>query len=294
MKELISVIIPIYKNIHFLSDALKSLKFQNNKNFEVIIINDGSKEVKKIKKIINLFKNHLRLKLITYRRNSGVSFALNKGIKASKGKYISWLSHDDYFHQTKLDAQIKCINKNKNKIIFTGFYLVNEKKEIIGKKLYRGFRFKNKYNILLRDDLNLSTALIPKKFFLDIGYFDLTKKHTQDYDIMYRFFQKYEMLIINKPLFFSRVHKKQTSKILKKDAHYEKKIFIISKINIIKKIYKKSNFLSKIYIIFFLRLKNINEISFEIKKLINNENMFFTLILKIIFLMSELYTLIKK
>ena len=50
MKELISVIIPIYKNIHFLSDALKSLKFQTNKNFEVIIINDGSKEVKKNKK----------------------------------------------------------------------------------------------------------------------------------------------------------------------------------------------------------------------------------------------------
>ena len=69
------------------------------------------------------------------------------------------------------------------------------------------------------------------------------------------FFKSMKDGIINKPLFFSRVHKKQTSKILKNDAFYEKKIFIISKINIIKKIYKKSNFLSKIYIIFFLRIK---------------------------------------
>ena len=111
---------------------------------------------------------------------------------------------------------------------------------------------------------------------------------------MYRIFQKYEMVVINKPLFFSRMHKLQTSKVLKNEAIFEKKIFLISKINEIRKIYKKSNLLSKIYIIFFLRLKNINEISFEIKKLINNENIFFTLILKIIFLMSELYISTKK
>ena len=46
----------------------------------------------------------------------------------------------------------------------------------------------------------------------------------------------------------------------------------------------KNQFIIKIYINFFLRLKNINEISFEIKKLINNENIFFTLILKLYFL----------
>ena len=294
MNEFISVIVPVYKNIYFLQDALKSLRYQTYQNFEVIVINDGSKNVNKLKNIINFFKNHLNIKLITYKNNMGVSFALNKGIKASNGKYISWLSHDDYFHPTKLELQVKSISKNKNKIVFTGFYLVNDIKKIIGRKLYRNFRFKEKYHILIRDDLNLSTALIPKFFFLDIGYFDLTKKHTQDYDFMYRIFQKYEMVVINKPLFFSRMHKLQTSKVLKNEAIFEKKIFLISKINEIRKIYKKSNLLLKIYIIFFLRLKNIKKISFEIKKLINNENIFFTLILKIIFLMSELYISTKK
>ncbi len=256
MKKLISVIIPVYKNIHFLRDALESLKFQTNQDFEVIVINDGSKEIEKIKKITNLFKKNFKLILITYKNNKGVSFALNKGIKKSKGKYISWLSHDDYFHPRKLDAQIKCIKENKSKIIFTGFYIVNHKKDIIKKKMYKGLRFKTKHNILFRDDLNLSTALITKKIFSDVGYFDVTKKHVQDYDIMHRIFQKYNPFIINEPLFFSRVHKKQTSKILQDDATYEKKIFIISKLNIIKNIFKKSS-------IFF---KNIYSFFFKVKK----------------------------
>ena len=91
MNKLISVIIPVFKNVHFLNDSLKSLKLQVYKNIEVIVVNDGSHEIKKIKKILNFFKKDLRLKLISYNKNKGVSFALNKGIKISKGKYISWL-----------------------------------------------------------------------------------------------------------------------------------------------------------------------------------------------------------
>ena len=93
MSKLISVIIPVFKNIHYLYDSLKSLKLQVYKNLEVIVVNDGSLEIKKIKKIINLFKKDLSLSLISYKKNNGVSFALNKGIRKSKGKYISWLSH---------------------------------------------------------------------------------------------------------------------------------------------------------------------------------------------------------
>ena len=68
------------------------------------------------------------MRLINKKLNSGVSCALNIGIKNSKGKYISWLSSDDYFHSKKLEYQIKSI-KNKN-ICITGFYCVDNKDRI--------------------------------------------------------------------------------------------------------------------------------------------------------------------
>ncbi len=294
MSKLISVIIPVFKNIHFLNDSLKSLKLQVYKNFEVIVVNDGSLEIKKIKKIINFFKKDLRLSLISYKKNNGVSFALNKGIKKSKGEYISWLSHDDYFHPQKMQKQIDLTNNNSNKIIFTGFYQVDKNKKILRKKLYNKFLFAHKYHILFRDDLNLSTALFQKKILNKIGFFDLKKKHVQDYDMMFKMFKKFRVAMINEPLFYSRLHSRQTSKILNVDAYNEKKEFLISKANIIEKIFKISSIQKKVYIVFFLRLKNINVINVKLKKLISTQNFFLILILQAVFLISKLYLLILK
>ena len=56
MNSFISVIIPVYKNINLLNDSLKSLVDQTYKFFEVIVVNDGSSEKKKILEIIKKFK----------------------------------------------------------------------------------------------------------------------------------------------------------------------------------------------------------------------------------------------
>lgn len=290
----ISVVIPVYRNVHLLNDSLKSLKSQTFQGFEIIVVNDGSPEVKKIKKILKQYKKLLNIKYIGYKKNKGVSYALNKGIKNSKGKYISWLSHDDFFHPKKFELQLNYLKSNYNIITLTGFYLVKENKNTFRKKLYRNFKFKPKYQILIRDNLNLCTALIPRKFFKEIGYFDEKKRHIQDYDFMYRVFQKYKVEIINKPLFFSRIHKHQTSYVESTEAQTEKEKFLISKIKNIKNLFKKSSIYQKIYIILFLRIKNLNAVNNELKKIIKKENIFFTLILKIIFLMSGLYFSIKK
>ena len=54
---LITVIIPVYKNIPLLKSSLKSLQQQTYKKFEVIVVNDGSNEIKKIKRIIKIYKD---------------------------------------------------------------------------------------------------------------------------------------------------------------------------------------------------------------------------------------------
>ena len=155
----------------------------------------------------------------------------------------------------KIPKKINLINDNTNKIILTGFYQVDENKKILRKKLYKKFLFDHKYHILFRDDLNLSTALFQKKILNKTGFFDLNKKHIQDYDMMFKMFNKFGVLIINEPLFYSRLHGRQTSRINNLDAQNEKIEFFKSKISIIEKIFKKSSIQKKVFIIFFFKIK---------------------------------------
>ena len=60
MKQLVSVVIPIYKNVNFLKDSLGSVINQDYKNLETIVVNDGSPEKSKIINIIN--KNFKKIK----------------------------------------------------------------------------------------------------------------------------------------------------------------------------------------------------------------------------------------
>ena len=294
MDSFISVIIPVYKNIDLLNDSLKSLLDQTYKFFEVIVVNDGSLEKKKIFEIIKKFKKKkLDIKLINIKKNKGVSCALNKGINKSKGKYISWLSHDDFFHPKKFEKQINFMKKKKIDVCFTNFYLVNNEKKILKKINYKNLFFESKEHILIRDNINFCTAIINKKIYKKIGFFDIQKKHTQDYDLLIKIFRSYKIYFINDYLFYSRVHKKQSSIIGKEEANKEKEKLFLENFIYIKKIYFNSNLLKKIYIVFFLRIRNLNLINIKLEQFIKSHNIFFTLILKTIFKAGGLYLSIK-
>jgi len=92
-KPKISVIIPIYNDELYLSDALKSVKRQTFTDFECICVNDGSTD--KSEKIIDDFvKNDDRFSKIN-QKNGGVSAARNKGLDAANGEYVFFMDHDD-------------------------------------------------------------------------------------------------------------------------------------------------------------------------------------------------------
>lgn len=90
----ISVIVPIYNAELYLEQCLESIKNQTYKNFEVIMIDDGSTD--KSQEICKKFSNSdKRFKLIC-QKNSGVSAARNKGISEATGKYIYFCDSDDF------------------------------------------------------------------------------------------------------------------------------------------------------------------------------------------------------
>lgn len=106
--QLISVIIPAYNHEKYVGEAIESVLKQSYQKFELIIINDGSKD--RTDEVIREFID----KRIIYhsQNNAGAHNAINKGIQISNGEYITILNSDDVYHPDKLKRCIQEIEGN--------------------------------------------------------------------------------------------------------------------------------------------------------------------------------------
>lgn len=123
---LISVIIPVYNSENFLEKCLESVTKQTLKNFEVLLINDGSTD--KSLEICNFFqRKYPDMIRIFNNKNQGVSASRNQGINEAKGKYLQFIDSDDWIEETMLEETYKKIKEEDSDIVVSG-YIKEEKK----------------------------------------------------------------------------------------------------------------------------------------------------------------------
>src|SRR5687768_10318062 len=102
----ISVVLPVYQGENYLRFAIESVLNQTLKDLELIVIDDGSSDSSpEIAQSYGAAVRYVR------QENTGVGGAFNHGLKLANGRYISWLSHDDTFHPTKLEKQLSALSK---------------------------------------------------------------------------------------------------------------------------------------------------------------------------------------
>lgn len=111
----VSVIIPVYNSEKFIKDCLESILNQTYKDFEIIIVNDGSTDNSE-----NIIMNYLQDDRVQYYciKNEGVSSARNFGILKSKGEYISFVDSDDIVDKHFLEIMIRELEKNDSTVSF--------------------------------------------------------------------------------------------------------------------------------------------------------------------------------
>ena len=101
---LVSIIIPLYNAELYIVPAIESVIRQTYKNWELIIINDGSSD-RSVESIASFIEGDRRIRLFSI-PNSGVSCARNYGISLATGSYIAFLDADDIWYSTKLETQV--------------------------------------------------------------------------------------------------------------------------------------------------------------------------------------------
>lgn len=107
----VSIVMPAYNAEKYLREAIESILSQTYDDFEFIIINDGSTD--KTKEIIFSYSDP-RIVYIENERNSGICVTLNKGLDASRGKYIARMDSDDIAMPQRLETQVSYMDANPN------------------------------------------------------------------------------------------------------------------------------------------------------------------------------------
>lgn len=116
----VSVIIPFYNRTKLVVRAIKSVLKQTHKNYEILVINDGSTDdITEIKKIVKENKN---IKLINVKPNKGAANARNVGIDNASGSYVAFLDSDDVFEPKKLEIQLLKMIVTNSFVSHTSYY----------------------------------------------------------------------------------------------------------------------------------------------------------------------------
>ena len=103
-----SFIVPVYNTEKYLKKCLDSLVNQTYKNFEIIVVNDGSTD--KSSNIISKYQKKYKNIIVIDKENEGLSMARNRGVLKSSGKYIIFVDSDDYVSNKLLEEVDKKID----------------------------------------------------------------------------------------------------------------------------------------------------------------------------------------
>ena len=122
-----SVIIPLYNKAPYVAKAIGSVLAQTFTDYELIIVDDGSKD-DSAEKAVQAIGNHTNVRLIK-QENAGVSMARNNGAAISQGDYLCFLDADDWWEPTFLEEMSKLVEEFPDAGIYgTNYIIVNETK----------------------------------------------------------------------------------------------------------------------------------------------------------------------
>ena len=179
-----SIIIPVYNGANFLNEAIDSALAQTYKNFEIIVVNDGSTDHGLTREIALSYGD-----LINYyeQENGGVASAINYGLKVSQGEWIYWLSHDDLYSPTRISDDMEFVKNNPQaKVLYSDFYMINEKGAVFHKAIFDILKIKSVREVLEQNGMHFCAITLHRSVFDQVGVYNVKNWTLQDVEMVIR------------------------------------------------------------------------------------------------------------
>lgn len=191
---LFSVVVTLYNKENYIRDTMMSVCQQTYKNFEIIVVNDGSTD-QSLKEVLAINDDRIKLFSIT---NKGVSHARNFGVKKAKGSHIAFIDGDDLWKINHLGNAVSMIEKYPKEFVFSSATLLKNHKKIKernyaveNQKIQRLDYFKAS---LKQSILHPSSLIIEKNIYTEIGGFDIKYSNYEDVDFWFKIGLRYKIV----------------------------------------------------------------------------------------------------
>ncbi len=207
---LISVVMTTYNHEKYIREAIESVLNQTFKDFEFIIVNDGSTD--QTDKIIRDFQDQRIIYLS--QKNQGPSTAVNNAILATRGKYIALMSGDDVCYPNRLERQYKYLSSTNHKITFSWVDFIDDNSDIITQKHFAENLFNHpnrtrseilKYFFFNGNYINGITGFFYKELLVEAGLYNLASIQIQDFEMWIKLLTKYDLHILPEKLIKYRI-----------------------------------------------------------------------------------------
>ena len=234
--ELISIIMPNYNGEKFIKNSLDTILNQTYKNWELLIVDDCSKD--KSIEIIKKNYDDKRIKLIELHENKGSAYARNEALRQARGRYIAFLDSDDLWLDNFLEEQIKFLKANKASLVYCSYYIIDEN----NKKILNPYVVKDKVSykdILKFLPIGMLTSLYDTKQIGKYYFEESLGSIRDDYVYWLKILKKIDFAYANPEILAKyRIHKNSVTKKKYKMILPQFKVYYkIEKLGIIKSLY---------------------------------------------------------
>jgi len=203
----VSICIPTYNRREYLRESLDSVMAQTYKDFEVVIVDDGSTDdtsdmIKKTGYDVRYF----------WQENRGEAATCNKLIKLANAKYVSFVHSDDLLVPDAIERMVNAVNSEPENIVVYGSYIrIDEQGNYCGRckrRLFSGYITQH----LFEDHIvHACGSMFPKKVLEEVGGFDTSLRACYDYKLELQLSLKYRFIALTEPTFKRRRHSSNTS-----------------------------------------------------------------------------------
>ena len=197
-----SVIIPLYNKAPYIKKALNSVLEQTFRDFELIIVDDGSSDdsYAVAKEVLDEFNGNCKL---IHQENAGVSTARNNGVAATCGEYLCFLDADDWWAPNYLERMDRFINEYPEAGIYGAnyFYVKNGRQSICVTTAETGYiNYCKVYAEKLEMPLWTGATCLPRSVFFEMGGFEPHLKLGEDFCLWIKIALKYKVAFLNEAL----------------------------------------------------------------------------------------------
>ncbi|MFO0971601.1 MAG: glycosyltransferase [Candidatus Saccharimonadales bacterium] len=198
---LVTVVMSVYNDMHYVGRAIESILNQTFRDFEFIIINDGSTDTSR--EIIESYKDP-RITIIN-QKNHGLVYSLNKGIREAKGAFIARQDSDDASEPIRLQTQVDFLSRHPDTVLIgSSMKVMGEESTVLHTHHVLLGNRELKQELLIRSPFAHGSVMFSKQAATTVGLYDPLAWPAEDYNLWLKLSVQGAFANVNEPLYIYR------------------------------------------------------------------------------------------